>query len=59
MAPRGTRTGPSAGFEGRATINRRDWGLSWNAVMETGGLLVSDKIKLELDVSAVKVTAVI
>ncbi len=48
-----------AGFEGRATINRRDWGLSWNAVMETGGLLVSDKIKLELDVSAVKVLAVI
>ena len=46
-----------AGFEGRTTINRKDWGLSWNAALETGGFLVSDKIKLELDVSAIKVPA--
>ncbi len=45
-----------AGFEGRTTINRKDWGLSWNAALETGGLLVSDKIKLEFDVSAIKLT---
>lgn len=45
-----------AGFEGKTTVNRKDWGLSWNAALETGGLLVSDKIKLEFDVSAIKLT---
>lgn len=45
-----------AGFEGRATVNRKDWGLSWNTALETGGFLVSDKIALEFDVSAVKLT---
>jgi polyisoprenoid-binding protein YceI len=43
-----------AGFEGSATVNRKEWGLTWNAALETGGFLVSDKIKLEFDVSAVK-----
>ena len=42
------------GFEGEATVNRKDWGLTWNAALETGGVLVSDKIKLELDVSAIR-----
>ncbi|QIG45145.1 YceI family protein [Nocardioides anomalus] len=42
------------GFEGKATLLRKDWGLSWNAALETGGVLVSDKIKLEFDVSAIK-----
>jgi polyisoprenoid-binding protein YceI len=41
------------GFEGRATINRKDWGLTWNAALETGGFLVSDKIKLDFDISAI------
>jgi len=41
------------GFEGRTTINRKDWGLSWNAALETGGFLVSDKIKLDFDISAI------
>jgi len=41
------------GFEGTTTINRSDWGLSFNAVLETGGVLVSEKIKLEFDVSAI------
>ena len=41
------------GFEGRATLNRKDWGLTWNAALETGGVLVSDKIKLEFDISAI------
>jgi polyisoprenoid-binding protein YceI len=45
-----------AGFEGTATVNRKDWGLTWNAALETGGILVSDKIKLEFDVSAIKLT---
>ncbi len=42
------------GFEGEGTINRKDWGLTWNAALETGGVMVSDKIKLEFDVSAIK-----
>ena len=43
-----------AGFEGRATINRKDWGITYNAALETGGVLISDKINLEFDVSAVQ-----
>lgn len=43
-----------AGFEGRAVINRKDWGVNFNAALETGGLLVSEKITLEFDLSAVK-----
>ncbi|MDA8062457.1 MAG: YceI family protein [Actinomycetota bacterium] len=42
------------GFEGRTTINRKDWGVNWNAPLEAGGLLVSENINLELDVSAIK-----
>lgn len=42
------------GFEGELTINRKDWGLTWNAALETGGVLVSDKVKLEFDLSAIK-----
>ena len=45
-----------AGFEGKTTINRKDWGVNWNAALETGGFLVSDKIVLEFDISAVKLT---
>jgi polyisoprenoid-binding protein YceI len=41
------------GFEGRSTITRSDWGVSWNAPLEAGGLLVSDRVTLELDVSAI------
>ena len=41
------------GFEGKTTLNRKDWGLTWNAALETGGFLVSDKIKLEFDISAI------
>ena len=44
------------GFEGQTTISRKDWGLTWNAALETGGFLVSDKIKLEFDISAIQVT---
>jgi polyisoprenoid-binding protein YceI len=44
------------GFEGGTAISRKDWGLTWNAALETGGVLVSDKVKLEFDVSAIQVT---
>ena len=43
-----------AGFEGQVTVNRKDWNLNWNAVLEAGGVLVADKVNLELDVSAIK-----
>ncbi|CAM5522594.1 polyisoprenoid-binding protein [Streptomyces spiroverticillatus] len=42
------------GFEGSATILRSEWGLTWNAALEAGGVLVSDKIKLNFDISAIK-----
>jgi polyisoprenoid-binding protein YceI len=41
------------GFEGKATINRNDWGVNWNAVAG-GGVLVSEKVTLEFDVAAVR-----
>jgi polyisoprenoid-binding protein YceI len=43
-----------AGFEATAVINRKDWGLLWNAPLEAGGVLVGDKVKLALDISAIK-----
>jgi polyisoprenoid-binding protein YceI len=43
-----------AGFEGISTINRSDFGITFNATLETGGVLVSDKITLEFDISAIK-----
>jgi polyisoprenoid-binding protein YceI len=42
------------GFEGSTSINRKDWGLTWNAALETGGVLVSEKIKLDFDISAIR-----
>ncbi|MFD7613850.1 YceI family protein [Streptomyces sp. NPDC059828] len=45
------------GFEGSAEILRSDWGLTWNAALETGGVMVSDKVKLNFDISAVKAAA--
>lgn len=42
------------GFEGGTVINRTDWGLTFNAALETGGVLVSEKITLEFDVSAIQ-----
>ena len=42
------------GFEGKAEILRSEWGLTWNAALETGGVLVSDKVKLTFDISAIK-----
>ncbi|MCF2528466.1 YceI family protein [Yinghuangia soli] len=42
------------GFEGGTTIDRTDWGLSYNAALETGGVLIGEKVKLTFDISAVK-----
>jgi polyisoprenoid-binding protein YceI len=46
--------GTRIGFEGKAEISRKEFGLVWNVALETGGVLVSDTIKLEMDVEAVK-----
>jgi polyisoprenoid-binding protein YceI len=43
-----------AGFEGSVTINRKDYGVTWNAALEGGGVLVSDRVVLEFEVSAIK-----
>ena len=54
----GTATDPfgneRTGFEGSVSISRKDWGLTWNAALEAGGVLVSDKIKLDFDISAIR-----
>ncbi|MFJ1752939.1 YceI family protein [Kitasatospora sp. NPDC088134] len=42
------------GFEGGTTVNRTDWGLTYNAALETGGVLIGEKVKLTLDISAVR-----
>jgi polyisoprenoid-binding protein YceI len=46
--------GTRAGFTAKGEINRKDWGLGWNVALETGGVLVSEKIKIELDVQVVQ-----
>jgi polyisoprenoid-binding protein YceI len=42
------------GFEGKATINRKDFGVSFNVALEAGGVMVGDKIALEFDVSLIR-----
>ncbi|WP_328323969.1 MULTISPECIES: YceI family protein [unclassified Streptomyces] len=42
------------GFEGEVAVSRKDYGLTWNAALEGGGVLVGDKVVLEFDVSAIK-----
>jgi polyisoprenoid-binding protein YceI len=42
------------GFEGSTVINRKDYGITWNAALESGGVLVSEKVTLEFEVSAIK-----
>jgi polyisoprenoid-binding protein YceI len=46
--------GTRIAFEARTTINRKDFGLSWNQVLETGGVLVGEKIEIALEVQAVQ-----
>src|SRR5699024_7210177 len=54
----GTATDPfgnlRAGFEGSTVVNRSDFGLSWNAALETGGVLVAEQVTLEFEVAAIK-----
>jgi len=43
-----------AGFTVNGKINRKDWGLNWNAAIETGGVLVSDEVKITAEIQLVK-----
>ena len=47
--------GNRAGFSARTTIDRRDFGLTWNQALETGGVLVGHEVKIDLQVQAVQV----
>jgi polyisoprenoid-binding protein YceI len=49
----GTRTG----FSAKASISRKEFGLHWNALLETGGVVVGDKIEITLEIEAVKKAA--
>ncbi len=44
-------------FSARGSVDRRDYGLTWNAALETGGVLVGEKVEIELDISAVAAAA--
>jgi polyisoprenoid-binding protein YceI len=43
------------GFTAKAAINRSDWGLKWNQALEAGGVLVSDKVEIEVEAQVVQV----
>ena len=45
--------GQRVGYTAHTTINRKDFGLSWNAALETGGVLVSDEVRIELNIEGV------
>lgn len=49
--------GTRAGARASVKIDRRDWGLTWNQALETGGILVGNDVRIELEVQAIKVAA--
>ncbi len=42
------------GLEGSVVVNRKDWGVNWNAALEAGGVLVSENVTLEFEISAIR-----
>jgi len=48
--------GERAGFSAKADIDRKEFGLNWNMVLETGGVLVGDKINIEIELEVIKAT---
>jgi polyisoprenoid-binding protein YceI len=42
------------GFDGTTTINRSDWGLTYNSRLAEGGAMVSEKVRLQLDIAAIR-----
>jgi polyisoprenoid-binding protein YceI len=49
--------GERAGFSAKTSLDRRDFGLTFNQVLETGGVLVGDRIDIQIDIEAVKKAA--
>jgi polyisoprenoid-binding protein YceI len=45
--------GVRVGYAAHGTVNRKDFGLTWNTVLETGGVVVGDEVRIELNVEAV------
>lgn len=43
-----------AGFSGSTTISRKEFGLTWNAALETGGVMVGDEVKINIEIEAIK-----
>jgi polyisoprenoid-binding protein YceI len=43
----------SAGFNASTSFNRKDWGLEWNQALETGGVLVGEEVKVDIEVELV------
>jgi polyisoprenoid-binding protein YceI len=54
----GMQGGRLAAFDAHTKIKRADWGLNWNKAIETGGWVVGDEIKIDLDLEAVEVANV-
>lgn len=46
--------GIRAGARATTKIDRRDWGLKWNQALETGGILVANEVRIEIELQAVK-----
>ena len=46
--------GVRVGYSAHTTINRKDFGLTWNAALETGGVVVGDEVRIELNVEAIR-----
>ncbi|GEJ58850.1 YceI family protein [Anaeromyxobacter diazotrophicus] len=46
-----------AGFTATASLNRKDFGLTWNQALETGGVLVADRVDVEIELQAIKQAA--
>ena len=51
------RGGRRAGFSASTRISRKEWGLTWNGALESGGVLVGDEVKITMDVAIVQAEA--
>jgi polyisoprenoid-binding protein YceI len=56
-AAKGPRGNDRAGFTASGTINRKDFGVSWNKVLDTGGLVVSEDVTIVLEVQGISQVA--
>ena len=56
-AARNLQGGLSAGFSAHTRVSRKDWGLTWNVGLETGGWLVGDEVRVEVDLELLSAAA--